>query len=184
MRKCVACGQHSPREELIRMVRTPAGSIVADWRRNLSGRGAHVCSKRPCIERAVDRRMFNRALRDGLQYPPKEQLLDSMRTALERQWATIVRSGLAAKLIEPGVQFAMQAIHHGKARYLVVAQDSTSLTRITTLAADRDIPVGVVDSKDRLGAIAGRTTTGVLTVLSDQLAKRLLRAHIRMNDLD
>ncbi|HEU5298610.1 MAG TPA: YlxR family protein [bacterium] len=52
-RSCVACGRARPKRELIRVVRTPAGTVQVDLTGKVSGRGAYVCPEAPCIERGV-----------------------------------------------------------------------------------------------------------------------------------
>ena len=43
MRMCVACREMKPKKELIRVVRTPEGEIVADETGRKNGRGAYLC---------------------------------------------------------------------------------------------------------------------------------------------
>jgi uncharacterized protein len=73
MRTCVGCRNQAPQFELLRVVLQHA-ELVPDQHRGLSGRGAYVHYELECIERAIQRRSFIRALR--AQQPLKcEQLL-------------------------------------------------------------------------------------------------------------
>ena len=51
VRMCVGCRERSAKKELIRIVRTPAGEIVADAAGKTPGRGAYICR---ALERALD----------------------------------------------------------------------------------------------------------------------------------
>ena len=52
MRRCTGCGEHFPKKELIRIVRTPEGEILLDEVGKKSGRGAYICKKAACLKKA------------------------------------------------------------------------------------------------------------------------------------
>ncbi|PRI10572.1 YlxR family protein [Leucobacter massiliensis] len=62
VRTCVACRKRAPRTELLR-VALQDGRLVADDRAVLPGRGAWVHPTAQCLDRAVSRGMFARALK-------------------------------------------------------------------------------------------------------------------------
>ena len=52
MRQCLGCNEHKPKRELIRIVRTPEGEVVADMTGKKNGRGAYLCPSESCLRRA------------------------------------------------------------------------------------------------------------------------------------
>ena len=66
MRMCVACREMKPKKELIRVVRTPEGEIVADETGRKNGRGAYLCRSEACFNKAVKTRALERALEQPL----------------------------------------------------------------------------------------------------------------------
>ena len=68
VRMCVGCRTHTPKKELIRVVRTPAGEIVADAKGKTSGRGAYICRKETCLQKAQKSRALERML--GVEIGP------------------------------------------------------------------------------------------------------------------
>ncbi|MGQ0630220.1 MAG: YlxR family protein [Sporichthyaceae bacterium] len=62
MRTCVGCRERSPKAELLRVVAVE-GAIVPDLRGRLPGRGASIHPRVECLDFAVRRRAFARALR-------------------------------------------------------------------------------------------------------------------------
>jgi len=48
LRTCIACQQKRPKRELIRIVRTPEGSIEIDPKGKMAGRGAYACHDPGC----------------------------------------------------------------------------------------------------------------------------------------
>ena len=66
MRTCVACRTSRPKRELQRIVRTPAGDVVADPSGRLAGRGAYVCPDTDCLSIALKKGALTRALETQL----------------------------------------------------------------------------------------------------------------------
>ncbi len=63
LRMCVGCRQMLPKKELVRIVRSPEGEIGLDNKGGKApGRGAYLCGKRACLERAKKTRALERAL--------------------------------------------------------------------------------------------------------------------------
>jgi predicted RNA-binding protein YlxR (DUF448 family) len=66
VRTCVGCRQRAARRELLRVVAVEQGSglrVVPDPPGRAPGRGAHLHPTAECLERALRRRAFPRALR-------------------------------------------------------------------------------------------------------------------------
>ena len=51
LRMCVSCGEMHPKKELLRMVKTPEGTIELDLTGKKNGRGAYICKSQACFER-------------------------------------------------------------------------------------------------------------------------------------
>ena len=73
-RTCVGCREKKPKRSLVRIVRTPEGRVVLDERGKAQGRGAYLCRKTACWEKALNRGSLNRALRTSLQSEEIERL--------------------------------------------------------------------------------------------------------------
>ena len=61
-RRCTGCGEHFPKPELIRIVRTPEGEITLDETGKRSGRGAYLCKSAECLRRARKARRLEASL--------------------------------------------------------------------------------------------------------------------------
>ncbi len=62
VRRCTGCGEHFPKKELIRVVRTPDGEIVLDETGKKSGRGAYICKRAECLKKARKAKRIESAL--------------------------------------------------------------------------------------------------------------------------
>lgn len=61
-RMCVGCQEMKPKKELIRIVRTPEEEILIDPTGKRSGRGAYLCPKIDCLQKATKEKRLERAL--------------------------------------------------------------------------------------------------------------------------
>ena len=49
LRKCVGCGEMKPKNELVRVVKSPEGELSLDPTGKKAGRGAYVCTDPACL---------------------------------------------------------------------------------------------------------------------------------------
>ena len=61
-RRCTGCGEHFPKKELIRVLRTPEGEILLDESGKKSGRGAYICKSAACLKKARKQRRLESSL--------------------------------------------------------------------------------------------------------------------------
>ena len=85
MRQCVGCREMEPKQELIRVVKSPEGTVSLDFRGKLPGRGAYVCPSAACLAKARKSRALERAFSAPL--PPE------VYQALEEQMKEVPQDG-------------------------------------------------------------------------------------------
>ena len=61
MRMCVGCREMKEKRELIRVVHTPEGEIMLDFKGKANGRGAYLCNSAVCLRSAQKSRALERA---------------------------------------------------------------------------------------------------------------------------
>lgn len=64
-RSCIACGAQADKVSLLRIVRSPEGSVSFDATGRAPGRGAYVCSEE-CFAAACKKKKLDRALKATL----------------------------------------------------------------------------------------------------------------------
>ena len=62
LRMCSGCGQHLPKKELVRVVRSAEGELSVDLTGRKQGRGAYLCPKADCLRKARKARRLERSL--------------------------------------------------------------------------------------------------------------------------
>ena len=61
MRMCTGCGEMRPKQELVRVVRSPDGDISVDLTGKKPGRGAYICRSAGCLSLSRKKRKLERA---------------------------------------------------------------------------------------------------------------------------
>ena len=77
-RRCTGCGEHFPKPELIRVVRTPEGEIVLDSTGKRAGRGAYLCKSAECLRRARKARRLEASLEVSISDAIYEALTEAL----------------------------------------------------------------------------------------------------------
>ncbi len=62
LRRCLGCGESFPKKDLLRVVRSPEGEVALDFTGKLSGRGAYVCKRSGCFQKARKAGRFQKNL--------------------------------------------------------------------------------------------------------------------------
>ena len=79
MRQCVGCREMKPKKELIRVVRSPEGTVSLNLKGKLPGRGAYVCPDPECLKRARKSKALERAFSAPLPDEVWQALEDQMK---------------------------------------------------------------------------------------------------------
>ena len=53
LRKCLGCMSSFPKKDLVRVLKTPEGTVVIDLSGKKSGRGAYICKNSICLKKAL-----------------------------------------------------------------------------------------------------------------------------------
>ena len=61
-RQCMGCRERMDKKALIRVVRTPEGNVQLDFSGKLNGRGAYICPKAECLQKAQKSKALERSL--------------------------------------------------------------------------------------------------------------------------
>ncbi len=77
-RTCVGCGEVQGKRELVRIVRTPDGTVTVDPTGKRNGRGAYVHRELQCFDRAASGRLLK-----ALRAPDAATELVALRVAFE-----------------------------------------------------------------------------------------------------
>lgn len=79
MRQCMGCRERKPKREMLRVVRSPEGTVSLDFRGKAQGRGAYVCPNPECLKKAVR----SKALERNLEVPIPPEVLERLSREME-----------------------------------------------------------------------------------------------------
>ncbi|MCL6475387.1 MAG: YlxR family protein [Firmicutes bacterium] len=85
IRTCVACRTAAPKRGLMRVVRTPEGTVEVDLTGKKAGRGAYVCRSVSCVEKALKANKLERSLKVALPAHTAQELLQLAAQAEEEE---------------------------------------------------------------------------------------------------
>lgn len=78
VRKCTGCNEHFPKNQLVRVVRTPEGEIVLDLTGKRSGRGAYICKSISCLKKARQKKRLSASLEVAIPEEIYDRLEEEM----------------------------------------------------------------------------------------------------------
>lgn len=82
-RQCIGCRESKDKKELIRVVRTPEGEIVLDYTGRQNGRGAYLCAKEECLQKAIKSNALSRSFKMNVPRETYESLERQLRNDTE-----------------------------------------------------------------------------------------------------
>ena len=62
MRSCVVTNERLPKQELLRIVKTPEGNVLPDLTGKLNGRGAYIKKDEATLDKAIKSKVLERHL--------------------------------------------------------------------------------------------------------------------------
>ena len=77
LRKCVACQSMKAKNYMFRLVKTSDG-IFYDSTYKRDGRGAYICKNNKCLDLAIKKKSFNRALKAAVN----QEVINDLYTEL------------------------------------------------------------------------------------------------------
>ncbi len=172
MRSCVACRAVVSKDDALRFVRAPDGSVGFDVRARLDGRGASTCADPKCVLLAVERGAFGRAF-DAAVVVEAQALQRDVAAVLA---ATTLQSfGLAyrAGQLVAGRDEVLRAFVAGGVDLVVVAHDLSERSRAELherLPDGTELVTG--PGKQQIGDALGKKPVGVVAVLKGSAARR------------
>lgn len=123
-RSCIVSGEKLEKSQMVRFVAGPENRIFPDLKNNLPGRGVWVENNKASVSKAVEKRLFTRAMKQEVQADPDlPELLDSLILKQSLQALAIAKK--AGRLIT-GFAKVDSAIRSNKADLLMHAKDAAA----------------------------------------------------------
>lgn len=79
----MGCGEMKGKKEMLRVLKTPEGSLCLDVTGKKNGRGAYVCKSKNCLKQAIRNKGLERSFKMGIPeevYAALEKEFDHLET--------------------------------------------------------------------------------------------------------
>jgi len=181
-RTCIVSRKTFDRDELIRFVTGPDGSIVPDLKENLPGRGVRVEAKKTSVQTAVNKQLFARALKaDAKADPELPQRLDAL---LEERALQALALTKKAGLLITGFAKVDAAIRSNKADLLLHSVDAAedgkrklaSATAFVKHLGGEEIEVVSCLGSEEMSAVLGLGNVNHAAALPGGATRNLIKA--------
>ena len=165
VRTCVGCRERFDQRRLVRFAVVPdAPYLVPDARRKLGGRGVWVQPRRRCIEGAIRRGGFARAVRRSVTMDAV-QVQNLLQQQLQRRLSGLMAGGRRARLLGLGAEAAREDLRAERTVLLWLAEDAAGRRReLLGLAERNTISTLTFGTKAALGGYVGRDALGVVSI--------------------
>jgi uncharacterized protein len=182
-RRCAVTRARRPKDELIRFVLGPDGTVVPDLKERLPGRGMWLTAACDTIAQAVKAKAFSRSLKAEVKVP------EDLPAKLERLLAEAALSALALanKAGEASFGYAKveEAIAGGRVLALIHAREAAEdgcrkLDKKARGTARGQIPAICAFTSDELNLATGRTNVIHAALIQGGAAQRVLAAASRL----
>lgn len=180
-RRCLVTRAVQPTSALVRFVVSPEGALVPDVANKLPGRGHWVSADRALLDRAVRRRLFDKAAKHRLAVP--EDLVDRVTALLVRRSLDALSLARRAGQAVCGFEKVRLWLADGTGVMALIARDAAENARTKTarLVGARPL-VDLFDATD-LGTAFGRDRAVHVAVAAGGLAERLITDARRLRGL-
>ena len=184
VRRCAVTRARRPRDELIRFVLGPDGTVVPDLKEKLPGRGVWLTAAQDTVSSAVKRKVFSRAFKSEAKVP--EDLAGQVERLLTE--TALSALALANKAGEAAFGYAKveEAIAGGRVLALIHAEEAAEDGcrkldgKAFGVSGGRRIPAIRAFGADELSLATGRTNVIHAALIQGGAAQRVLAAASRL----
>ena len=179
-RKCIATGGVQPKYGLIRFVAGPDGVVVPDVLGKLPGRGVYVAADKAALQRAVDKNLFARGLKQKVTVPP--DITDAVERQLARRVIDLISLARKSGAAVAGYEKVKAWLDREDAEVLIQAIDGSGRGKSKLSTPHFGRYIGWLTA-DELGMAFGRETVIHAALASGGLGKRVVEEAQRLRGM-
>ncbi|MGF1630506.1 MAG: RNA-binding protein [Kiloniellaceae bacterium] len=184
-RRCLASGLVLPKEQLLRFVVAPDGTLVPDLAERLPGRGLWLQARQDMMAKACARKLFAKAAKRQVRVP--DDLARQVEILALRRCLDLLGLARRAGAVVAGFEKVKAALRGGEVGLLVQAEDAADDGRHKIQALARavgpQVPHLQFCGAAELGAAVGREAAVHVGIAPGRFAEGLLREVQRLAGL-
>lgn len=180
-RRCIVSGQSLPRENLLRFVIAPDGTVVPDLDEKLPGRGLWLLPERDILRTACTKGAFSKAARRETR--PPDDLAAQVERLLRRRCLDLLGLARRSGILVAGFEKVRAFLASEDAGVLLAASDGAADGRAKIRALAPDVPLVDILTAEELGTAIGREHIVHAVVAKGRLADRIVHEAQRLSGL-
>jgi hypothetical protein len=184
-RRCLASGLVLPKEQLLRFVVAPDGTLVPDLAERLPGRGLWLQARQDMMAKACARNLFAKAAKRHVRVP--DDLARQVEFLALRRSLDLLGLARRAGAVVAGFEKVKAALRGGEVGVLIQAADAADDGRQKIQALARavgpQVPILQFCGAAELGAAVGREAAVHVGIAPGRFAEGLLREVQRLAGL-
>lgn len=184
-RRCLATGAVLPKEQLLRFVIGPDGTVVPDLAERLPGRGLWLQARQDMMARACAKNLFAKAAKRQVRVPG--DLAAQVELLALKRCLDLLGLARRAGAVAAGFEKVRAALRAGEVGLLIqatdAADDGRDKIRGLARAVAPEVPVLQFCSAAELGAAVGRAAAVHVGIAPGRFADGLLREARRLAGL-
>ncbi|MCD6581198.1 MAG: DUF448 domain-containing protein [Desulfuromusa sp.] len=185
-RTCIACRQAKDKNQLVRYVVAPDGTVLVDYRQRLPGRGAYTCISIQCLGDAVKKNSFKRCFKGQCHSVDLDELRQQLVLAVEQKITNLIGMSRKSGQVISGSNAVIDALRKKSSLALVIIAEDISAAigqKIETLVRRENIYSARLYKKQMIGQMLGKEERSVIAVQAGLLADSLLNELHRYRQL-
>ncbi len=174
-RTCIGCRQKHQIQNLLHLACIPDNKVIVDRFGRLPGRGAHVCFRPSCLEKALKPATLTVAFRRSVEAPPYAFVYETAVNILKERLSTYLGMAQKAGLVVSGYMLLNKALAQDKIACLVLATDiaSTRKEEYQLWCTRHHTAFLTYFTKVRLGMIIGQSSRSAIGLTEPRFCKLL-----------
>lgn len=176
-RRCIVTRKTLPKAELIRFVVGPDGQLVPDLLARLPGRGMWISAHRAVLDKALDKRLFNRAAKAEIKVA--DRMSDDVEALLARRVVELIALARKAGEAVAGYEKVKSWLMTGQGVILVQASDGSARGKTKLRTPPDGAFVGSL-SAGEIGLAFGRESVIHGAVTAGGLGDRIVEEATRL----
>lgn len=166
-RSCIACRTAKGKNELLRFVLAPDGTVVPDIQSKLPGRGAYTCLNSACVMKAASGKQFARAFKTEVRGAGGEHLVSLVAARMEERIASYLSLANKAGKVVSGSAMVMESLKGAKKPGVVFLASDISADigeKVLYLVSRAGAEHFSIFDKDKLGSLLGKGLRSVVAL--------------------
>lgn len=177
MRKCVLTGNVKPKDELLRFILLPDGTVVPDFNKKLAGHGFYISNSKKLLTELTVKNPLNKILHTKTMI--NENLPEMVEQILRKKGLDTVNLARKAGDLVLGLEKVKDIIARGKAAFVIEANDAGDDGKQKIAAMAKDLEQYDLYDIATLSKALGRENTVYLAVKNTPMSKAVRLAFKR-----